>query len=184
MILKQQIADESILPVKQVKEAKVFIADDQIPHLVILEKILRQEGYSNIVSTFNPELVKEQYEDYQPDLVLLDFEMPGMDGFEVLEQLGATENPLVPVILMTNERDEEIRNRAVEMGVREFLNKPLDKLDVSLRVQNLLEVHLMNKLFGDRVDHLEKIIRSVKGSLETTNNVLSTIKEPRENLYL
>ena len=183
MIIKNQIVDDSVLPLEKLLQAKILIVDDQIPNLVILEKILRQEGYSDIVSTFNPEIVADQYKSYCPDLVLLDLEMPDVDGFQVLEQLKAIKNPLVPIILMTSERNEEIRLRAVESGVREFLAKPLDKLDVSLRVQTLLEAHLMNKMFVERLEFLEKTIRSIKGSMNTTDQILQKL-DPRENLYL
>ena len=183
MIIKNQIVDDSVLPLEKLLQAKILIVDDQIPNLVILEKMLRQEGYSDIVSTFNPEIVADQYKSYCPDLVLLDLEMPDVDGFQVLEQLKAIKNPLVPIILMTGERNEEIRLRAVESGVREFLAKPLDKLDVSLRVQTLLEAHLMNKMFVERLEFLEKTIRSIKGSMNTTDQILQKL-DPRENLYL
>lgn len=183
MIIESQIMDDAVLPSKKLLEAKIFIVDDQIPNLVLLEKILRQEGYSDIVSTFNPELAAEQYMSFRPDLILLDFEMPDLDGFQVLEQLNAIESPLPPIILLTNEKDENIRLKAVQNGVREFLSKPLDKLDVSLRVQTLLEVRLMKKVFAERIDFLEKTIRSIKGSIKTTNKILTKL-DPRENLYL
>jgi putative two-component system response regulator len=183
MIIKNQIVDDAVLSLEKLLQAKILIVDDQIPSLVILEKILRQEGYSDIVSTFNPEIVADQYKSFRPDLVLLDLEMPDLDGFQVLEQLKEIENPLAPIILMTNERDEEIRLRAVENGVREFLPKPLDKLDVSLRVQTLLEARLMNNMFAERLEFLEKTIRSIKGSINSTDQILQKL-DPRENLYL
>lgn len=183
MIMKNQIVDSSVLPLEKLLEAKILIIDDQIPDLVILEKLLRQEGYNDIVSTFNPEIAAEQYKIFKPDLVILDLEMPDLDGFQVLNQFQEIENPLAPIIIMTNERDEEIRLRAVENGVREFLTKPLDKLDVSLRVQTLLEAHLMNNTFGERLEFLEKTIRSIKGSMTSTDQILEKL-DPRENLFL
>jgi PleD family two-component response regulator len=179
MIIKDQINDDTVLPLEKLLDAKIFIIDDQISNLVLLEKILRQEGYSNIVSTFNPELVAEQYKSFRPDLILLDLEMPKMDGFQVLEQLNAIDYTLPPVILVTNESDEDTRLQAVQNGVREFLTKPVNKLDVSLRVQTLLEVRLMKQAYAERVDFLEKTIRSIKGSIKATNTILTKL-DPRE----
>jgi putative two-component system response regulator len=183
MIIKDQINDDAVLPLEKLLAAKILIIDDQIPNLVLLEKILRQEGYSDIVSTFNPELAAEQYLSFSPDLVLLDLEMPNLDGFQVLERFKAIESPLPPIILLTNEHDENTRLQAVQNGVREFLPKPFDNLDVSLRVQTLLEVRLMKKAYAERIDFLEKTIRSIKGSIKTTDKILTQL-DPRENLYL
>ena len=109
------------------KESKILIVDDNKTNVKLLEKILKANGYNNIKSIIDSRMVLNVYEEYEPDLLLLDLRMPHFDGFGVLEFLK-DEVGLVylPVIVITAQNDKETRLKALEMGVQDFIAKPFE----------------------------------------------------------
>jgi len=121
--------------------ARLLIVDDQPANLRLLEELLEREGFTNIVSTTEPEQALELHSAFDPDLVLLDLMMPGMSGFAVLEQLERRRDPddFRPVLVLTADATTETKRRSLSLGAKDFLTKPFDPVEAMLRVWNLLE---------------------------------------------
>lgn len=124
-------------------KAKLLIVDDQAANVLLLERLLSSAGYSAILSTQNPAEVMDLHRQNRFDLILLDLNMPEMDGFEVMERLKLIEGdgPL-PVLVITAQPNEKLR--ALKAGALDFVSKPFDIAEVLARVQNLLQVRLLN----------------------------------------
>ncbi len=123
--------------------AKILIVDDQRVNLILLERMLRGVGYSSITCTTDPDKVCALHHMNRYDLILLDLQMPGLDGFEVMERLKKTETDgYLPVLVLTARPDHKLR--ALKAGARDFISKPLDLAEVLLRVYNMLEVRLLH----------------------------------------
>src|SRR5450759_3553966 len=123
-------------------DASILIVDDQEADVRILEQTLRRAGYQCITSTMDPKTVCALHRDNHYDLILLDLQMPGMDGFEVMEGLKAIETgSYIHVIVITAQPSH--KQRALEAGAKDFVSKPFDLAEVLTRVHNLLEVRLL-----------------------------------------
>ena len=132
---------------------KVLIVDDKIANVALLERTLRGAGYVSITSTLKPREVCELHRKNAYDLILLDLQMPGMDGFQVMEGLKKIETEgYLPVLAVTAHPDHKLR--ALQGGAKDFISKPFDLAEVLMRVRNMLEVrllHLETKSLYDRV---------------------------------
>jgi adenylate cyclase len=149
-------------------EAKLLIVDDQAANVLLLERLLRGAGYTDITSTQNPREVCELHRKNNYDLILLDLRMPELDGFQVMAGLKEIETEgYLPVLVITAQPDEKLR--ALKAGARDFISKPFDLVEVLARVRNLLEVRLLNfetkKLY-------EKVLAEQKVSERLLHNVL------------
>ncbi len=128
------------------KSAKILIVDDEQLNIKLLEVFLKQAGYRNILSTTDATNTQNLYQEHQPDLVLLDLNMPSMDGYEVMARLQELEqDSYLPVMVLSANTDEESRVKALNAGAKDFLNKPFSASEVMTRIRNLLEVRLLHK---------------------------------------
>ena len=124
--------------------AAILIVDDLEANVRLLESALRGAGYTRVNSTRDPLEVCELYRKNRYDLVLLDLEMPGMDGFQVMEGMkNIEESGYLPVLVVTAQPGHKLR--ALQAGAKDFLSKPLDLIEVRARVHNMLEVRLLHK---------------------------------------
>lgn len=124
-------------------QAKLLIVDDQAANVLLLERLLRSAGYSAISTTQNPTEVAALHLQNQFDLILLDLNMPEMDGFQVMQELRLVEGDgTLPVLVITAQPSEKLR--ALKAGALDFVSKPFDIAEVLARVQNLLQVRLLN----------------------------------------
>lgn len=123
--------------------AKILAIDDNILNIQILKKILTNAGFINITTTTDPTKALGLYKEIQPDLILLDLNMPNMDGFAVMFQLSIL-NPddYLPILILTAE-EESIRFKALQSGAKDFLHKPYEHMDVLLKSRNIIEVRLL-----------------------------------------
>ena len=121
--------------------ATVLVVDDHLPNIQLLERILRRGGVAAVHATRDPTGVVELYHRTSPDLVLLDLHMPGMDGVAVMQALAAATPPddFVPVVVLTADATAQARERVLAAGAADFLTKPFDQVEVTLRAQNLLQ---------------------------------------------
>jgi PAS domain S-box-containing protein len=123
--------------------AKVLIVDDQEANVRLLERMLAGAGYTSVRSTMDPLQVCELHRKNSYDLILLDLQMPGMDGFQVMEGLKAIETDgCLPVLVITAQPEHKLR--ALEAGARDFVSTPFEVAEVLMRVHNLLEVRLLH----------------------------------------
>ena len=122
---------------------KILIVDDQAVNVLLLERMLRGAGYASIESTMVPGEVFELHLKNRYDLILLDLQMPGMDGFRVLEGLKDVERDgYLSVLVMTAHPGH--KQRALQAGAKDFISKPFNAVEVLTRVYNLLELRLLH----------------------------------------
>jgi putative two-component system response regulator len=127
--------------------ARILVVDDQEPNVILLERMLEQWGYDKVTVTTRSEVVPNLCAELEPDLVLLDLQMPKPDGFELMEILTPliTGSPRMPVLVLTADITAETRKRALAAGASDFLSKPLDPVEVRLRIANLLETRRLER---------------------------------------
>ena len=139
----------------------ILVVDDEPVNVKLLEKMLAVGGYPNVLSTQDPREVERLVERERPDLILLDLNMPYLDGFQVMEALQARfPGPcdLPPILILTAQQGPEFRNRALEMGARDYVSKPFDRAELMMRVRNLLEVRRSMMTLRDEKQSLEEMV--------------------------
>lgn len=152
---------------QDILNAHILLVDDQLVNIKLLEKMLRQAGFTAIFSTTEAREVKTLYFDNEIDLVLLDIRMPVMDGFEVMAQLQADiNNDYLPVLVLTAELTSHTRERALSSGAKDFITKPFDQAEVIQRIFNMLEVRLLHKQVRLQNETLEQQVRQRTRQLE------------------
>ena len=120
------------------------MVDDKAPNILLVNRILRGAGYLSITATLDPAKVCELHLLHHYDLIVLDLEMPGMDGFQVMENLKAIETGgYLPVLVISANPEHKLR--ALEAGAQDFITKPFELAEVLLRVRNMLEVRLLHR---------------------------------------
>jgi len=132
----------------EILEASILIVDDQESNVALLEELLKQAGHTRVSSTMKPQEVCGLHRKHRYDLILLDLQMPGMDGFQLLEALKTNDaDGYVPVIVLTAQPGHKVR--ALQAGAKDFISKPFDLVEVETRIHNMLEVRLLyRKLEG------------------------------------
>ena len=149
-------------------KAKLLIVDDQAANVLLLERLLRSAGYLSITSTQNPHEVCELHRKNHYDLILLDLQMPELNGFQVMEGLKEIETEgYLPVLVITAQPDEKLR--ALKAGAKDFVSKPFDLAEVLARVQNLLEVRLLH---SETKKLYKQVVAEQKVSERLLHNVL------------
>lgn len=145
--------------------AKILVVDDQEANVKLLTYLLQGEGYTAVHSTMNPREVFDLYQSERYDLILLDLNMPIMNGFEVMEMLQCIESEgYLPVLVITAEPAHKIR--ALQSGAMDFISKPIDHLEVLTRVHNMLEVRLLQKQLHQANEILEQRVEERTAALE------------------
>ncbi len=141
-------------------KAPILIVDDNLANVLLLERMLGEEGYLNVHTTTDPRDVVELHDRRGFDIVLLDIRMPGMDGFQVLEALtDAIRDDYLPVLVLSADLDPATRLKALELGARDFIAKPFERSEVLTRVRNLLEVRILYKRHRRQSEILEAKVR-------------------------
>ena len=143
----------------EILNAPILVVDDQEANILLLERMLRGAGYASISSTMQPHQVCELHRQNRYSLILLDLQMPGMDGFQVMEGLKEIETDgYLPVLVITAQPEHKLR--ALRAGARDFISKPFDLAEVLMRVHNMLEVrllHLETRKLYDQVAAEQKV---------------------------
>ena len=139
---------------------KILIVDDEPANIKLLDQMLQQDKYTSIRTTTDSREVVEIYQEFQPDLVLLDLNMPHLDGFQVMKELKKIENGNhLPVMVITAQADNLSCAMALDAGALDFLSKPFDFIEVSLRIRNLLKLLSIIKLNIKEIQDLKETIR-------------------------
>jgi CheY-like chemotaxis protein/cation transporter-like permease len=127
----------------EILAARILIVDDQEANVMLLERMLRGAGYTAVTSARDPTTVRELHRTDPYALIVLDLQMPGMDGFQVMEGLNQIEvEGYLPVLAITAQPAHKLR--ALEVGARDFVAKPFERAEVLARVRNLIEVRLLH----------------------------------------
>ncbi len=171
--------DRIMISSTEIHNAKILIVDDQEANVLLLERMLRGNGYSSITTTLDPHEVCTLYQRDRYDLILLDLEMPVMDGFQVMADLKETEiNDYPPVLVITAHPGHKLR--ALQSGAKDFVSKPFDLAEVQARVYNFLEVRLLQKELHDYNEVLEMRVKERSAELSSTNEQLLQEIEERK----
>ena len=145
--------------------ASVLIVDDLRANVLLLEQMLRGAGYCGVTSTSNPCEVCELHRKNHYDLILLDLQMPVMDGFQVMEGLKEVETEgYVPVLVITAQPGHKLR--AFNAGAKDFISKPFELAEVLARVHNMLEVRLLHKQLHHYNEALEQRVQERTADLQ------------------
>ena len=138
--------------------ARILVVDDQEGNVQLLEQLLGDAGYTCVDSTMNPAEVCALHRRNCYDLILLDLQMPGMDGFVVMSALksSATESYL-PVIVLTAQPGHKLR--ALQAGAKDFISKPFDLVEAKIRIHNMLEVRLLYRKLEGYAKELERAVQ-------------------------
>jgi putative two-component system response regulator len=141
--------------------SRIFIVDDEPANIKLLDSLLRSRGYNQLVLILDPREVLHRYHEGKPDLILLDINMPYLDGYQVMQQLKELNDPhLPPVIILTAQNERDYLLKALSMGARDFIAKPFDLAELLMRVRNLLEVQLAQRMLHDQKAVLEDMVRA------------------------
>ncbi len=127
----------------EIFKGKILVVDDKPVNILLLDRILRDAGYVSITSTMDPGEVCNLHSINRYDLIILDLQMPGMDGFQVIEGLKEIEmGDYIPVLVLTANPEHKIR--ALKSGAKDFISKPFEIPEVLIRVSNMLEVRMLH----------------------------------------
>jgi len=151
--------------------ASILVVDDQEVNVSLLERMLGGAGYTSVASTRNPYEVCELQRKNHYCLILLDLQMPGLDGFQVMEGLKDIEkDDYLPVLVITAQPGHKLR--ALQAGAKDFISKPFDLAEVLTRVRNMLEVRLLH-LESKKANHLkDEFLATVSHELRTPLNAI------------
>jgi PAS domain S-box-containing protein len=138
---------------KDIFAASILVVDDQSANVLLLTRMLGEAGYHNLTATMNPLEVCALHRMNRYDLILLDLQMPGMDGFQVMEGLKTNAaDGYLPVIVLTAQPGHKLR--ALQAGAKDFVSKPFDLVEVKTRIRNMIEVRLLYR----QLEHFNAVL--------------------------
>jgi len=166
----------------EILAAGILIVDDQESNVILLEQTLREGGYTRVTSTMKPQEVCALHRKNAYDLILLDLQMPGMDGFEVMEALKTNAaDGYLPVLVVTAQPGHKLR--ALQAGARDFISKPFDLVEVKARVRNMLEVRLLYKKLENYSRELERTVQERTAELRESEARFRSLTELASDWY-
>ncbi len=164
-----------------ISAANILIVDDEEASLHLLRRMLTEAGYTRVTATQNPTEVCDLHRQHDYDLILLDLQMPGMDGFGVMEGLKALDKgSYTPVIALTAQPQHKLR--ALRAGAKDFISKPFDLLEAKTRILNLLEVRMLYRKLESHNRLLEEAVRGRTAELRELASYLITVREDEKAL--
>jgi signal transduction histidine kinase len=151
-----------------VESCRILIIDDEPSNVRLLERVLTASGFANFVSTTDSREAASLFSDFQPDLILTDWVMPDLDGSEVIQQLHALigTDDYLPIVVLTADVTAKTRQRALTCGATDFLTKPFDQIEITLRMRNLLRARLSHLVVQRQKETLEESVRQRTIELE------------------
>ena len=164
----------------ELAKMKILVIDDEPVNAALLEEILIESGYSRVRSVTDSKLALDTYKSFQPDLILLDLMMPPPDGFALLDSLSAEgEESFLPIVVLTADTNEETKWRALNAGATDFLLKPFDHAEVTLRIRTLLKSRWAHLLLDNQRAALEDAVRERTAELRAT---IADLKRTRQSV--
>jgi len=162
--------------------ASILIVDDQEVNISLLEQLLSEAGYTGVASTMKPQEVCALHRKNRYDLILLDLQMPGMDGFQVMEALKTNDaDRYLPVIVLTAQPGHKLR--ALQAGAKDFISKPFDLVEVKTRIHNMLEVRLLYKKLENYSTVLEQTVQERTAELRESEARYRSLTELASDWY-
>ncbi|MEO8567011.1 MAG: response regulator [Betaproteobacteria bacterium] len=162
--------------------ASILIVDDQESNVALLEQLLSEAGYTNVASTMKPQEVCALHRKNRYDIILLDLQMPGMDGFQVMEGLKTNDaDGYLPVVVITAQPGHKVR--ALRAGARDFVSKPFDLVEVKTRIHNTLEVRLVYRELENCNKLLEQTVQERTAELRESEARYRSLTELASDWY-
>jgi len=162
--------------------AHILIVDDQEANVQLLEQLLGEAGYTRVSATKDPHEVCALHRKNRYDLILLDLQMPGMDGFAVMSGLQASGGDrYLPVIVLTAQPGHKLR--ALQAGAKDFISKPFDLVEVKTRIHNMLEVRLLYKKLENHAKVLEQTVQERTAELRESEARYRSLTELASDWY-
>ena len=171
-----------MLEASEILKASILIVDDQEANVLLLEQMLRKAGYERITSTMDPRAVCPLHLEHRYDLILLDLQMPDLDGFQVMEGLKEIETTgYLPVLVITAQPAHKLR--ALQAGAKDFVSKPFDLVEVQTRIHNMLEVRLLYQKLDNYNKVLEQTVLERTAELRESEARFKSLTELSSDWY-
>ncbi len=162
--------------------ASILIVDDQEANVQLIGQLLGEAGYTRVTSTMISQDVCALHRKNRYDLILLDLQMPGMDGFQVMAGLKTDDaDSYLPVIVLTAQPGHKLR--ALQSGAKDFISKPLDLVEVKTRIHNMLEVRLLYKKLEGYAKELERTVQERTAELRESEARYRSLTELASDWY-
>lgn len=167
---------------EQIYSVRILIIDDQKLHALFLQKELEKQGYRNVKTENDPLKVIATFTDFDPDLIVLDLQMPQLDGFQVLERLSNFRNDnYIPVLAISPDADADIRLRALEAGATDILIHPYEISEVIIRIRNMIEMRILHLQLQNQNKILEfKVQERTKELRESQLDIIQRLAQAAE----
>ena len=163
-------------------QARILIVDDQVTNVQLLEQFLGEAGFTHVTSTMKPQEVGVLHRQNDFDLILLDLQMPDMDGFQVMSELQCNDtDSYLPVIVLTAQPNHKLR--ALQAGAKDFISKPFDLVEVKTRIHNMLEVRLLYKKLENYNKELEQTVLERTAELRESEARFRSLTELASDWY-
>jgi CheY-like chemotaxis protein len=163
-------------------QAHILVVDDQESNVLLLTRMLADVGYTQVSSTLSASAVCALHRNNRYDLILLDLQMPGMDGFAVMEALKTNlDDGFLPVIVITAQPGHKLR--ALQAGARDFISKPFDMTELRTRIRNMLEVRLLYKRLEQSNQVLEARVQERTAELRESEARYRSLTELASDWY-
>jgi PAS domain S-box-containing protein len=163
-------------------DASILIVDDQESNVSLLTQLLADTGYTQVSSTMDPLEVCALHRKNRYDLILLDLQMPVMDGFQVMEGLKTNDGDgYLPVLVITAQPGHKLK--ALQAGAKDFISKPFDLVEVKTRIHNMLEVRLLYKRLENYSKELEATVLERTAELRESEARYRSLTELASDWY-
>jgi putative two-component system response regulator len=128
------------------ENSRILIIDDRAENILLLERMLKEAGYQHMRSITDSRIALSVFIEFQPDLVAIDLRMPHVDGFALLKtlRLQVPAGTFVPMLVLTADNSRKAKQEALALGAKDFVTKPIDRVEVLLRIYNLLETRWLH----------------------------------------
>ncbi len=167
---------------QEILAASILIVDDQETNVRLLTRLLGDAGYTRVASTMKPTEVCALHRREHFDLILLDLQMPTMDGFSVMEALKSNEqDSYLPVIVLTAQPGHKLR--ALQVGAKDFISKPFDLVEAKTRIHNMLEVRLLYRKLEAHNQALEQAVNERTAELRESEARYRSLTELASDWY-
>jgi PAS domain S-box-containing protein len=171
-----------MLDQSEILKASILVVDDQEANVTLLAQMLRNAGYLRVSTTMDPQEVCTLYAAQRFDLILLDLQMPKMDGFQVMEALkGIESDGYLPILVITAQPAHKLR--ALQGGAKDFVSKPFDLLEVQTRIHNMLEVRLLYRKLAEFNKVLEQTVLERTAELRESEARFKSFTELSSDWY-
>ncbi|NIR49695.1 MAG: response regulator [candidate division Zixibacteria bacterium] len=154
---------------QDILDGKILVVDDEFTNAKLLEQLLMQNGFRSVRFTTDPRKAVNLYQEFKPDLVLLDLNMPYLDGVQVMQQIQEVEKETYPsIVVITADNNDEARIRSLVSGALDFLGKPFNVVEVVARIKNTLNVRLLHNQINSQNKELDQKVRERTRELADT----------------